>query len=454
MLRPLIILLFILIAAQGRAQIKYDVTGVIKDYFTKEIIQGAQIGTGIQFAVSDPVSGKFVISMIPSHEYILTISAQDYISIRIPVILQDGNVDLGILFLERDITYERSDNLITLTDADLMEDEMTSISSEMLQASKDIFLNRAAFDFGQAFFRIRGYGSEYGQVLLNGIPMNKFINGRPQWNNWGGLNDITRNQEFTHGIQASDHNFGEILGTTYVNTRPLGMRKGLRFSTSSSNRTYTGRLMGTYSSGSVENGFSYSLSASRRWAKEGYIQGTPYDAYSLFGALEYVVDHQNSLMLTALMAFNRRGRSSAITQEVFQIMGNQYNPYWGNQDGEIRNARERTNQEPIFMLNYFHSSGRLDLNMAVAVQLGIETNSRLGYYNAPNPDPTYYRYLPSFYINSPIGANFVSANMAKQGLLNNPQISWGKLYQANSNTALLGKASYIFYDDTAEETQF
>src|SRR5690554_1711243 len=250
MLRPLIILLFILIAAQGRAQIKYDVTGVIKDYFTKEIIQGAQIGTGIQFAVSDPVSGKFVISMIPSHEYILTISAQDYISIRIPVILQDGNVDLGILFLERDITYERSDNLITLTDADLMEDEMTSISSEMLQASKDIFLNRAAFDFGQAFFRIRGYGSEYGQVLLNGIPMNKFINGRPQWNNWGGLNDITRNQEFTHGIQASDHNFGEILGTTYINTRPLGMRKGLRFSTSSSNRTYTGRLMGTYSSGS------------------------------------------------------------------------------------------------------------------------------------------------------------------------------------------------------------
>src|SRR5690606_615404 len=173
-----------------------------------------------------------------------------------------------------------SDNLVTLTDADLMEDEMTSMSSEMLQASKDIFLNRAAFDFGQAFFRIRGYGSEYGQVLLNGIPMNKFINGRPQWNNWGGLNDITRNQEFTHGIQASDHNFGEILGTTYVNTRPLGMRKGLRFSTSSSNRTYTGRLMGTYSSGSVENGFSYSLSASRRWAKEGYIQGTPYDAYS------------------------------------------------------------------------------------------------------------------------------------------------------------------------------
>src|SRR5690554_3745824 len=134
--------------------------------------------------------------------------------------------------------------------------------------------------------------------------------------NWGGMNDITRNQEFTHGLQASDHSFGGILGTTYINTRPSGMRRGLRFSTSSSNRTYTGRTMGTYSSGRGKNGLSYSVSASRRWAKEGYIEGTLYDAYSFFGAMEFAVDAKNSFMLTAMMAPNRRGRSSAITEEV------------------------------------------------------------------------------------------------------------------------------------------
>lgn len=454
MFRPFLISFFLLIGFQGRTQEKYDITGVIRDHFTKEVIIGVRIGTGPHSTISDPMSGKFVISLTPSNDYILLISAQDYIPKRIPVMLQDGTVDLGILFLERDITYERSDNPITVTDADLIADEMTSISSEMLQASKDIFLNRAAFDFGQAFFRIRGYGSEYGQVLFNGVPMNKFVSGRPQWNNWGGLNDVTRNQEFTHGLQASDHNFGEILGTTYINTRPMEMRKGLRFSTSSSNRTYTGRLMGTYASGSGENGFSYTFSASRRWAKEGFIQGTLYDAYSFFGAMEYTVDQRNSFMLTALMASNRRGRSSAITQEVFEIMGNQYNPYWGYQEGKIRNSRERRNRDPLFMLNHYYSSERLDLNTVIAVQLGTEANSRLGYYNAPNPDPTYYRYLPSFYINSPIGANFVGANSAKQGLMNNPQINWDKLYRANSAPALYGKASYVLYDDTAEETQF
>src|SRR5690606_21428512 len=242
MLRPLVLSFFISIGLPCGAQIKYDITGVVKDHFTKEIVKGVRIGAGLQSVAPDPINGNFVLSLVPSNEYILTIIAPDYIPKRIPVMLRDGDVDLGMLLLERDIAFERSDNLVTLTDADLMEDEMTSMSSEMLQASKDIFLNRAAFDFGQAFFRIRGYGSEYGQVLLNGIPMNKFVNGRPQWNNWGGINDITRNQEFTHGLQSSGHSFGGILGTTYINTRPSGMRKGVRFTTSSSNRSYTGRL--------------------------------------------------------------------------------------------------------------------------------------------------------------------------------------------------------------------
>ena len=138
--------------------------------------------------------------------------------------------------------------LITLTDSDLLEDESISMTSGMLQATKDIFLNRAAFDFGQAFFRVRGYGAENGIILLNGIPMNKLGDGRPQWNNWGGLNDVTRNQVFSHGLQASDYSFGGILGTTNISTRPSSFRKGIRLSSSASNRTYAGRLMATYSS--------------------------------------------------------------------------------------------------------------------------------------------------------------------------------------------------------------
>ena len=319
----------------------------------------------------------------------------------------------------------------------------------LLQATRDVFLNRAAFDFGQAFFRVRGYDSRNGKVLINGMPMNKFFDGRPQWNNWGGLNDVVRNQEYSNGLEASDHTFGGILGNTNIDTRPSGLRPGFRFSASASNRTYTGRAMATYTSPKKERGLSYSISASRRWAKEGFIDGTLYDAYSFFGALEYPIDSKNSIVGTAILASNRRGRSSAITEEVYNLVGNRYNPYWGYQNGDIRNSRERKIAEPLVMLNHYLESDNFNLNTGISYQKGINSRSRLGYYNAPNPDPTYYRYLPSFYINSPIGANFINADIAKQGFLEDSRISWNTIYRANNDE----KAAYVLYDDVMEDSQ-
>ncbi|WP_289645153.1 TonB-dependent receptor [Maribacter aestuarii] len=243
------------------------------------------------------------------------------------------------------------------------------------------------------------------------------------------------------------------MGNTNIDLRPSGLRSGFRISSSASNRTYTGRLMATYNSGLQENGLAYMFSASRRWAKEGYINGTLYDAYSFYGALEYQFNEKNSFALTTILASNRRGRSSAITQEVFNLVGNRYNPYWGVQDGNIRNSRERKIAEPMVLLNYFYDSKNLNLNTGISFQTGTHARSRLGYFNAPNPDPTYYRYLPSFYINSPIGANFVSANIAKEGFLNSPQLDWNNMYRANNSPSQNGKAAYLLYDDTVDDTQ-
>lgn len=433
-------------------QQQQKVIGIIKDLASKELVllSKAEIA-GFAPAQPNPSTGQFQITLNRSGNYILTISAQDYISKSMPITVQNTDLDLGIIYLERDVLQEKTDNLITLTETELLEDESVSMTSGMLQASRDIFLNRAAFDFGQAFFRVRGYGSENGSILLNGIPMNKMVDGRPQWNNWGGLNDVTRNQVFTHGVQPSNYAFGGILGTTNIITRPSLFRKGLRLSTSASNRTYAGRIMATYSSEVSKKGIAYSVSSSKRWAKEGYIDGSLYDAYSFFGALEFQLNPKHSFNLTALWTSNRRGRSSAITQEVYELQGKRYNPYWGYQNGKIRNARERKIQEPLLMLNHYYNAGKLQLNTGVSYQFGNTAKSRLGYYNAPNPDPTYYRYLPSFYVNSPIGANFIGANMAKEAFLDNPQLDWESMYTANKNTMTQGRASYVYYSDNTDD---
>ncbi len=405
-------------------------------------------GTGFQ-SVTDAL-GNFRLIVTVKDSQTLSLVMIDYVSQYIPIELEKQELDLGILYLKQDITTEQADNLISLTDAELFDDEISAGSVALLQGTRDIFLNTAAFDFGQAFFRVRGYDSQYGQVLVNGIPMNRLVDGRPQWNHWGGLNDVTRNQEFTNGLNAADATFGGILGVTNIDTRPSGLRSGTRISSSASNRTYAGRLMVTHTSKTHTEGLTYSVSGSRRWAREGYIDGTLYDAFSFFGALEYRLNDRNSIGLTGIFASNRRGRSSAITEEVFEMVGNRYNPYWGTQDGEIRNSRERQITEPVLIFNHYYTSDKIQLTTGIAYQFGKNSRSRLGYYNAPNPDPSYYRYLPSYYVNSPIGANFVSANQAKEGFLRDPQLNWDRVYTANSRE----EASYVLYDDSADDRRF
>ncbi|MEN1785278.1 MAG: TonB-dependent receptor [Bacteroidota bacterium] len=401
------------------------------------------------------LDGGFTITTDLRDSVIVIIKAKDYVVRRFPVVPQGGLINLGVIGLTPDIAMEQVDNLITLTADDLETDEgIITPSSGVLQATRDVFLSKAAFDFGQAFFRVRGYDSKEGQVLLNGMVMNKLIDGRPQWNNWGGLNDIVRNQVYSNGLEATPYTFGGIMGNTNIDTRPSGHRRGTRLSASFANRTYSGRLMATYNSGRNAKGTAFAISASRRWAQEGFIDGTLYNAYSLFGAWELQINPKNTLLLTTILAKNRRGRSAAITNEVFELQGNTYNPYWGMQEGKLRNSRVRSIFEPIATINHFFESNTLQWTSAAAYQTGRRSKSRLGYYNASNPDPTYYRYLPSFYINSPLGADFTNAVLAQDGFLANPQIDWPSLYQANQNPTLLGEAVYVLEDDITEEKQW
>ena len=452
-LLPLFLCSFALFQVIGQESI--SIKGKLVDaQLNRPIPNGRVILGGTSLTYETNSEGEFELTTPLTGERLLVCTANDFITKRLAIQLEGTNLDVGTVFMEPDVTVEQTDNLITLTDIELSDDvEAVSASAGLLQATRDIFLNRAAFDFGQAFFRVRGYDSREGKVFINNMPMNKFFDGRPQWNNWGGLNDVVRNQTFTNGLEAAEMGFGGILGNTNIDTRPSGLRPGLRLSASASNRTYSGRLMATYTS-SGNSDWHYTVSGSRRWATEGYIDRTHYDAFSFFGALEYRLNERNSLLLTSIMAKNRRGRSAAITEEVFELAGNRYNPYWGYQNDGMRSSRERDIFEPILMLNHYFESQNIQIVTGVSYQSGSRARSRLGYFNAPNPDPTYYRYLPSFYINNPIGADFTNAALAREGFLQNPQINWNNLYLANSNTVNQGKAAYVLQNDIVEDARF
>jgi hypothetical protein len=399
------------------------------------------------------IDGGFSLTDIQSGEWQLVAKPLGYTSLEMVIQVGSDILELGIIYLEREPPETEPEPIISIAETEFGEEGGVMPGYSLLQAGRDVFLTRTAFDFSQAFFRARGYDSRENRVLLNGFVMNSPLDGRPQWNQWGGLNDVVRNQEISYGLELSDFDFGGLLGTTQIDTSPSLLRPGWRISISRSNRSYTGRVMATHVSQADTKGWSYALSASRRWAREGYIDATLYDAWAAFGSLGYHFNETQSIVLTGLISSNRRGRSAALTEEVTELSGPRYNPYWGWQDGKIRNSRERLLREPMLMLNYKYLWGSSGLQLGASYQKGIKSNSRLGYYNAPNPDPTYYRYLPSFAVNNPGGANFLNAQFSRTAFQKSPQINWESLYRANGAGENPGRATYMLYDDVVQGSQ-
>jgi hypothetical protein len=399
-------------------------------------------------------SGAFSLEI--SVKAVLTITATNFETYVIEA--SPGEILSITLNSEADLDESISNNLalIALSDDELSEDDQAAGNiSGLLQSSQDVFLRTAAFEFSSSFFRVRGLDSDLGAVQMNGIPMNKFYNGRPQWSNWGGLNDLMRNQELNLGAQSSDYNFGGLIGTTNISTRASDYRVGSRITYSSSNRSYSNRAMFSHASGLNDKGWAYAFSVGNRWGESGYNDATFYDAQSFLLSVEKVINNQ-SLNFTIIATPNRRGKSSPNTQEVYELMGVRYNEYWGNQYGEQRNSRVKRLAEPIIMLNHeIKLTQNTTLNTNIGYQFGELGNSRLDYPGGANPSPTYYKNLPSYHLANVEGPDYAKAYIAQQNLQLNGQLDWNRLYDANVNTASSGlPAAYVMYEDRSDDKQF
>ena len=420
--------------------------------------------------------GEFSFSQnVPLGEQVLKVEKVGYVTKRYPIIVNEGQtVDISGMTLDYDQSDKKDLFTISISDDNLNseDDGITDNISGLLQASRDAFLSAAAYDFSATFFRPRGLDNANGKVLINGVEMNKQFNGRPQWGNWGGVNDVQRNQEFSMGMSANDYSFGDLAGTNNIVMRASKYRKGGRVSYASANRSYTGRVMASYSSGLLADGWSFSILGSRRYGDEGFVDGTLYDANSIFVAVEKQINEKHSLNFTSIYAQNRRGRSTAVTAEVNELKGREYNPFWGYQDGEVRNARIREIEEPILMLNhYWDISSKVKLNTNVAYQFGEIANTRIDNNGsrlvssngediyiggARNPTPEYYQNLPSYHLRdaNPTAYDYQQAYTSQQEFINDGQLNWNNLYIANETVREDGGNSiYALQSDVIDDKQ-
>ena len=355
----------------------------------------------------------------------------------------------------------KTDDVVDLFSISLSDDELSDDTSAadnisgLLNSSMDIFYRTAAYEFSSSFFKVRGLDSDNAIVHINGIKMNKLYNGRPQWSNWGGLNDVLRNQELSNGSIPLKYNFGGILGSNNINIRASEYGEGGRITYSSSNRSYSNRLMATYNSGMLEKGWAYSISIGRRWGNEGYQDASFYDSNSAFLSVQKIFNNKHSLNLAAIYAPNRRGKASPNTQEVYDLKGIRYNEYWGYHDGEKRNSRVKRVVEPIILLNHDWSiDEKSSLETSIGFQFGEMGNSRLDYAGGGNPSPAYYQDLPSYFLADSNGPDYEGAYLAQENFINNGQINWDRIYDANLTNNQSGlNAAYVLYEDRVDDTQ-
>jgi hypothetical protein len=453
-MRKIVLSMFVLLFCITGFNAQNIVKGIVTDSDSEDPLQGVLVSV-VNTALNQKtgLDGTFAIKNIPKGNYIVELKLAGYETQSFPVDFVGDIVDLGIILFYKDISEDQDLSLITITDDELNDDASAADNiAGLLQATRDIYLRTAAFEFSSSFFRIKGLDSGNGKVLINGIEMNKIYDGRAQWSNWGGLNDVLRNQEFSNGLAPSNFTFGGILGSTNINTRASEQRSGTRISYSSSNRSYVHRVMATHSTGMLDGGWAMTFSGSRRAGLEGFNEGTSYNAYSLFAAIEKKFNEKHSINLSAIFTPNRRGKSSPNTQEVFDLKGIAYNDYWGYLNGRKTNSRIKEVVEPIIMLNhYWDISDNTSLQTNVGYQFGRIGNSRLDFNGGANPSPTYYQYLPSYYERN---EDLAGAYEARNRFEDDGQLNWNRIIDANVTNAQNGiENAYVLYEDRNDDKQ-
>lgn len=345
--------------------------------------------------------GTFQINGLADGMYTLVITAPDFLETQVQVTVNDGYVknmfNLSLSAVQQ-IT-EMDDDAYAAFD---MDDSGYNDNPTILFGSNDVFNNIAGYNFSAVRFNARGYDSETQDVYLAGVKMNDAITGYSPFSLWSGLNEAMRSKETVNGTEISDYGFGGYNGLTNIFGTASEVRKGLRGSILTNSTLYRLRLMASYSTGVMDNGWAFATNVSARLGGNDWIDGVYYRSFAYYLAADKVLNSAHKLSFVFFATPGQRGAQNASTQEVYDLMkDNMYNSNWGYFDGKVRNARVRKTNEPIAIFKYtFTPSDKFEGSFTALYRFGTNGYTALDWYDAQDPRPDYYRNLPSYFMDT------------------------------------------------------
>ena len=423
------------------------------------VLMISQNGEQVATVTSDS-EGKFLVEGLTNGIYDMTVKAQGFLDANVNVTVEGYIKDLIFVGLTADKVVEEVDDS-NFAEFD-MDDSGYNDTPSIMFESNDPFNNIASFGFSSIRFRNRGYNNETQDVYLSGIKMNDALTGYSPYSLWSGLNEATRSKEATIGIESSEYGIGGFNGVTNIHATPSAVRPGWRFSALSNSALYRLRLMASYASGELDNGWSYAFNVSARLGGNDWVDGVFYRSFAYYAGVEKKFGDIHKLSLVTFAAPGNRGAQNASTQEVYDLMGtNLYNSNWGYQNGKARNARVRKTFEPVTFLKYTVTPlDNLEASATLLWRTGKNGYTALDWYDAPDPRPDYYRNLPSyFYMEDPDydRQNYTKYEWAydmwtdRTGEFRNYQhLDWDRLYNVNYGSDG-GRSKYIIEERRVDQ---
>ena len=427
----------------GRGQSSGGVKGKVVNRSGRVPVQGAELqifkGEALMGTVYASSDGAFLFENLDNGLYLMKVSAPGFLPSQVNVEVEGFMKDLMFVsLLPSNVVNDIDDSNF----ADFDMDDSGYEDAPSILYGNDVFANIAGYDFSAVRFRNRGYNSETQDVYLSGVRMNDALTGYTPWSLWSGLNEAMRSKETTMGLEVSEYGTGGFNGVTNILAMPSNVRPGFRFSLLTNSALYRLRAMASYASGMLDNGWSYAFNVSARLGGNDWVDGVYYRSFAYYGAVEKKFNDTHSLGFVIFATPGQRGAQNASTQEVYDLVGsNTYNSNWGYQDGKMRNARVRKTHEPVMILKYTATpSDGLEATATLLYRTGKNGYTALDWYDAPDPRPDYYRYLPSyFYMEDPDydRIDIEKAAWATEAWQNNVNgtrhMNWDRLYNVNYN---------------------
>ena len=359
---------------------------------------------------------------------------------------------------------DKDESAFTFTESQLGEDDDMSQNVTIVNSNSNIYANEVGYLWSPVRFRYRAFNQKYNDVYINGALMNDAESGQFRYSQVGGLNNQTRSGEYSLPFEANNFSMPSMGGANNYNFRPSAMPIGNKAALSVANRNYTLRGMYSYSSGLNDKGWAVAAALTYRWADRGYVEGTFYNSLSYFLGIEKVTGN-HSISFVTWGNPTERASQGASTDEMYWIANDRYyNPYWGYQNGKKRNSRVINDFAPTALLTWdWKINDDMKLTTSLTGKYSMYKSTKLNYNNSDNPQPDYWKVLPSSYFNvwneDDNSYRTVSAWDAWNNAYNwlssskvNRQIDFDRLYAANVSASQQG-ADAMYYIQAKHNNQ-